>query len=84
MKIAFGQFEVCLSGSKPFLIYTDFAPVHTETSSPHLSLRMAKNFRFAQSTFDIRTKPDHLLWWVLFSYSPTINSAYHDVDLANC
>ena len=37
MKCALVKFKVYLSGSKPFVIYTDYASLRTTTQSPHLS-----------------------------------------------
>ncbi|GMF40216.1 unnamed protein product [Phytophthora fragariaefolia] len=46
MKYALVKFRVHLLGQKPFVIYTDHASLRTATSSPHLSLRMARWLSF--------------------------------------
>ncbi|GMF26751.1 unnamed protein product [Phytophthora fragariaefolia] len=47
-----------LLGTKPFVIYTDHAPLHTATQSPHLSQRMARWLSFfAEYNFEVKYTP---------------------------
>uniref|UniRef100_H3H363 CCHC-type domain-containing protein n=1 Tax=Phytophthora ramorum TaxID=164328 RepID=H3H363_PHYRM len=58
MKYALVTFQVLLLGSKPFVIYTDYASLRTATSSPHLSQRMARWLSFfAEYNFTVEYKP---------------------------
>ncbi|KAE8985876.1 hypothetical protein PF011_g20216 [Phytophthora fragariae] len=58
MKYALVKFRVHLLGQKPFMIYTDHASLRTATSSPHLSLRMARWLSFfAKYNFTVEYKP---------------------------
>ncbi|GMF46169.1 unnamed protein product [Phytophthora fragariaefolia] len=59
MKYALVKFRVHLLGQKPFVIYTDHASLRTATSSPHLSLRMARWLSgFAEYNFTVEYKPE--------------------------
>ncbi|GMF35737.1 unnamed protein product [Phytophthora fragariaefolia] len=58
MKYALVKFRVHLLGQKPFVIYADHASLRTATSSPHLSLRMARWLSFfAEYNFTVEYKP---------------------------
>ncbi|GMF40065.1 unnamed protein product [Phytophthora fragariaefolia] len=58
MKYGLVKFRVHLLGQKPFVIYTDHASLRTATSSPHLSLRMARWLSFfAEYNFTVEYKP---------------------------
>ncbi|GMG18058.1 unnamed protein product [Phytophthora fragariaefolia] len=58
MKYALVKFRAHLLGQKPFVIYTDHASLRTATSSPHLSLRMARWLSFfAEYNFTVEYKP---------------------------
>ncbi|GMF61238.1 unnamed protein product [Phytophthora fragariaefolia] len=58
MKYALVKFRVHLLGSKPFMIYTDYASLRTATQSPHLSQRMARWIScFAEYNFEVKYKP---------------------------
>ncbi|GMF50369.1 unnamed protein product [Phytophthora fragariaefolia] len=58
MKYALVKFRVHLLGRKPFVIYTDHASLRPATSSPHLSLRMARWLSFyAKYNFTVEYKP---------------------------
>ena len=58
MKYAIVKFRVYLLGSKPFVVYTGHASLHTATQSPHLSQRMALWLSFfAEYNFEVKYKP---------------------------
>ncbi|KAG2808046.1 hypothetical protein PC116_g21247 [Phytophthora cactorum] len=61
MKYAFVKFRVHFLGSRPFVIYTDYASLQTATNSPHLSQRMARWLSFfAEYNFRVEYKPGKL------------------------
>ena len=58
LRYALVKFRVHLLGSKPFVIYTDYASLRTATKSPHLSQRMARWLSlFAEYNFEVKYKP---------------------------
>jgi hypothetical protein len=58
MKYALVKFRVHLLGSKPFVHFTDHAPLRTTTQSPRLSQRMARWMSsFAEYNFAVKYKP---------------------------
>ncbi|GMF14607.1 unnamed protein product [Phytophthora fragariaefolia] len=58
MKCALVKFRVHLLAQKPFAIYTDHASLRTATSSPQLSLRMARWLSFfAEFNFTVEYNP---------------------------
>ncbi|GMG17705.1 unnamed protein product [Phytophthora fragariaefolia] len=58
VKYAFVKFWVHLLGSRPFVVYTDHAPLRTVTNSPHLSQRMARWLSsFPEYNFRVEYKP---------------------------
>ena len=55
MKYALAKFRMHLLGSKPFVIYTDYALFRTTTQSPHLSQRMTRWLSFfAEYNFELK------------------------------
>ncbi|GMF58080.1 unnamed protein product [Phytophthora fragariaefolia] len=61
MKNTQAKFRVYLLGSRPFVVYTDHASLHTAIKSPHISQRMARWLSFfAEYNFQVEYKPGRL------------------------
>ncbi|GMF29288.1 unnamed protein product [Phytophthora fragariaefolia] len=61
MKYELEKFRVYLLGSRPFVVYTDYASLRTAIKSPHISQRMARWLSFfAEYNFEVECKPGRL------------------------
>ena len=62
MKYALDLFRVYLLGDRPFIVYTDQAPLTTALNSPHLSQRTARWLSFfAEYNFSVEYKLGQLI-----------------------